>query len=328
MRTIDKFEQALGRRILWAERPDYWKEPEFKQLKKAIQSAKDKPDPRALQDRCEYGFVRRLRIYPHALRAKNAYYSPAKVALLFGYFYGLRRVPGAVRQGDVVFTCLSFDIIAHETTHAVLDGLNRRLREACNDDVLAFHEAFADIVALFQRFSMAEFLRREIRKNPAASRNPTLARWPRSSARRWVTARRCAMPSTATRRRTTTSPRRSRHDRGAVLVAAVFDAFLTIYRTRIDRLLSVIPLPSAGRPIHPDLVELLANEARKAADTCSPCASAPSTICRRSMSASPSSCARSSPSIPIWSPKTRFTIALPSSRRFAAVTSIPTAWLR
>ena len=36
----------------------------------------------------DYGeqFVRRLRIYPHALRDRNAYYSPAKKALLFGYF--------------------------------------------------------------------------------------------------------------------------------------------------------------------------------------------------------------------------------------------------
>ena len=30
--------------------------------------------------------MRRLRIYPHALRDRNAYYSPAKKALLFGYF--------------------------------------------------------------------------------------------------------------------------------------------------------------------------------------------------------------------------------------------------
>ena len=31
-------------------------------------------------------FVRRLRIYAHALRERNAYYSPDKKALLFGYF--------------------------------------------------------------------------------------------------------------------------------------------------------------------------------------------------------------------------------------------------
>ena len=30
--------------------------------------------------------MRRLRIYPHALRDRNAFYSPDKKALLFGYF--------------------------------------------------------------------------------------------------------------------------------------------------------------------------------------------------------------------------------------------------
>ena len=30
--------------------------------------------------------MQRLRIYPHALREANAYYSPTKKALLFGYF--------------------------------------------------------------------------------------------------------------------------------------------------------------------------------------------------------------------------------------------------
>ena len=53
----------------------------------------------------------------------------------------------------MVFTCLSHDIVAHETTHALLDGLHRRFQEATNPDVLAFHEAFADIVALFQHFT-------------------------------------------------------------------------------------------------------------------------------------------------------------------------------
>ncbi len=43
--------------------------------------------------------VPRLRIYPHALRTDNAYYSPDKKALLFGYFpaergTGRRHPPG------------------------------------------------------------------------------------------------------------------------------------------------------------------------------------------------------------------------------------------
>ena len=61
-----------------------------------------------------------------------------------------------------MFTCLSHDIVAHETTHAVLDGLHPHYQENTNPDVLAFHEAFADIVAIFQHFTLPELLRFEI----------------------------------------------------------------------------------------------------------------------------------------------------------------------
>jgi len=61
MTTIKNFEKALGRRILWA--------------------------PRLLENEEQYEeYVPKLRIYPHALREANAYYSPQKKALLFGYF--------------------------------------------------------------------------------------------------------------------------------------------------------------------------------------------------------------------------------------------------
>ena len=63
MTTIHHFQRALGRVALWADRK--------------IQ----KPDGSYAQQ-----FVKQLRIYPHALRDRNAYYSPAKKALLFGYF--------------------------------------------------------------------------------------------------------------------------------------------------------------------------------------------------------------------------------------------------
>lgn len=121
MSTIQNFEQALGRRALWA--------PRFKRNLKTREVTSADP-------------VHRLRIYPHALREANAYYSPEKKALLFGYFPSLLANPAESLPGGLVFTCLSHDVVAHETTHALLDGMHRYFAEPSNPDVLAFHEAF------------------------------------------------------------------------------------------------------------------------------------------------------------------------------------------
>src|SRR5215471_4263032 len=138
MTTIRHFEQALGRVALWA-------------------SAREEEVETSEPER----FVQRLRIYPHALRDRNAYYSPEKKALLFGYFpVGVKDADNT--PGTTVFTCISHDIVAHETTHALLDGVHPRFNEPMNADVLAFHEAFADIVALFQHFSYPGVLRDQI----------------------------------------------------------------------------------------------------------------------------------------------------------------------
>src|SRR5688572_12145358 len=137
MTTIGHFERALGRVALWGSYRE------------------------ARSNRISEKFVRRLRIYPHALRDRNAYYSPEKKALLFGYFpVGIRDASNT--PGTLVYTCLSHDIIAHETTHALLDGVHPRFNEPANPDVLAFHEAFADLVALFQHFSYPGVLRDQI----------------------------------------------------------------------------------------------------------------------------------------------------------------------
>src|SRR4051794_36934198 len=66
MTTIRHFERALGRMALWANH-----------VEKVQENGTDK-----YLDQ----FVRRLRLYPHALRDRNAYYSPDKKAILFGYF--------------------------------------------------------------------------------------------------------------------------------------------------------------------------------------------------------------------------------------------------
>jgi hypothetical protein len=224
MKTIGHFERALGRVALWS--PRKFLLPEKNGKKRKI----------------ERRFVRRLRIYPHALREANAYYSPDKKALLFGYFPASLRAAGRNLPGGMVFTCLSHDIVAHETAHALLDGLHPRFTEASNVDMLAFHEAFADVIALMQHFTMSEALKDAIRKTKGdltrASSLGALA-WQFGQAIGERGALRDAIgkinKKTGKWKPHPPSPAdynsaQESHARGAILVAAVFDAFLQVYR--------------------------------------------------------------------------------------------------
>ena len=252
MTTIRNFERALGRLALWS--PCY-----------EVKDEKWVP-----------AYVRRLRIYPHALRQANAYYSPVKKALLFGYFPATASDPAHQMPGGMVFTCLSHDVIAHETTHALLDGLHRRFIEPTNPDSLAFHEAFADIVALFQHFSFPEVLRHQIgRTQGDLARQNMLGELAHEFGR--ATGARGALRSAIGTVKggkwqpydpkpgeylLTAEP----HTRGAHLVAAVFDAFLAIYKSRIADLLRIATGGTGQLPegqLHPDLVNRLADEAAK-----------------------------------------------------------------
>ena len=237
--TIRNFEVALGRRVLWSPQ----------------EGSRD--------------FVQRLRIYPHALREANAYYSPAKKALLFGYFPASRTDPGRNLPGGTIFSCLSHDIVAHETTHAILDGLHRRYIEASNPDALAFHEAFADIVALLQHFTLPESVRHQIAQMRGDLSQKTLlsglARQFGDAIGNYGALREAidGEPDSTLLQRTVEP-----HARGAILVAAVFDAFVTIYRTRVADLLRLTTGDGTSFPdrdLHPDLVNRLTIEANKAA---------------------------------------------------------------
>jgi hypothetical protein len=243
----------------------------------------------ALGRHIAWGFSRtsdpeRLYLRPHALDQANAYYDDQAGALCFGYYRTEDRVTATrTLPGGYVFTCLSHDVIAHELTHAVLEGLRTNFSVPSGPDVAAFHEAFADLVALFQRFSYQEVVHAAISRSRGSIRNSEfltdLARQVGATSGRERALRSaiggdkvydsCVEP----------------HERGSVLVAAVFDAFVTVYERKIAR---YVRLATAGSGVLPagdlpaDLQSILADRASRlasqflsiiirAVDYCPPC---------------------------------------------------------
>lgn len=134
MRTLARFEYALGRRVSWNFR------------------------------------AHQLKVVPHAFEEMNAFYSREAESLVFGYYR---------RGGEPIFTCLSHDIVVHETAHALLDGLRSRFLAPSSPDQAAFHEGFADIVALLSVFSLGEVVSHLIDRHPAS--DPEAGVIPRSA---------------------------------------------------------------------------------------------------------------------------------------------------
>jgi hypothetical protein len=262
--TLRRFEFALGRRIKW---------------KRNRGGSKDDP------------FRNKLRIFPHAFQQANAFYEPDLRALCFGYFQASADDPGDNLPNQTVFTCLSHDIIAHETTHALIDGLREFFTKSSHVDTPAFHEAFADIVALLQHFSMQDAVLDTINRTggliykaqlpaeiaasdgkaaiiPELSEDNPLVGLARQfgQAMGMRSALRSAIgtPPNTHDLDSVTEP----HLRGSILVAAVFDAYFTVYikRTRdLMRIARAGGAVSAQGDLHPDLAKRLAREASKVA---------------------------------------------------------------
>jgi hypothetical protein len=85
-----------------------------------------------------------LQVFPYGLpNVMNAFYSRSQGCLKFGDF---------IPTGQIarVYTCRSFDIVAHETGHAVLDGLKPNWLLADNPPQTGgLHESFGDLTAIF-----------------------------------------------------------------------------------------------------------------------------------------------------------------------------------
>ncbi|MBN1360459.1 MAG: hypothetical protein JW993_07700 [Sedimentisphaerales bacterium] len=106
----------------------------------------------ALGRRVPWGFGgHQIHVVPHAFAGANAYYSDDAHGLFFGYFTG--------QEGEPVYTCLSHDVVAHEATHALLDGLRNTYTVPSHPDQAGFHEGFSDIVALLSVFGLPDVVR-------------------------------------------------------------------------------------------------------------------------------------------------------------------------
>jgi hypothetical protein len=254
-RTIQMFEIALGREIHWRRADRFGGSAENGNARRKA------------------GDIWVLKLYPHAMQQANAYYSPQAHGILFGFFRAEKTGQGRNLPGQLVFTCLSQDIIAHEVTHAVIDGIRTYFTEPTNPDVLAFHEGFADLCALFSHFSHKDALIETIQRTggrlyqtelatfaPTPSGNgksdggpgaqPKITAQIRQlnpliqlamqfgQARGGKAGLRSALgttPNSGDIHKNVNDP----HFRGSILVAAVFDAFFSVYMRRADVLFRI-----------------------------------------------------------------------------------------
>jgi hypothetical protein len=159
---------------------------------------------------------------------------------LFGYFPAQPENPSELYAGGVTFACLSHDIVAHETTHAILDGIYRNFNNPTNPDQLAFHEAFPDLIALLQHFTITSVVESQIRTTRGSLEiDNALLELAREFGRATGMhgALRTALdggmdPKTGQPDYSAVSPTGEIHARGAILVATIFDAFLKIYQAK------------------------------------------------------------------------------------------------
>ena len=210
----------------------------------------------------------RLLVRPYASSDRNAYYDPEAGELCFGYYRADADVAGRNLPHGYVFTCLSHDVVAHEMSHAMLHGLRAKMLRPTNPDVLAFHEAFADLVALFQRFTYADVVRAAVRHSRGDLSRATLLTALGTQVGETTGSRGPLRDAMASGADASYGDAVEPHARGVVLVRAVFEAFATVFERKAAR---HVRLATGGSGVLPpgelpyDLQEALAETAAKLA---------------------------------------------------------------
>ena len=224
----------------------------------------------------------RLVVRPFGFRGRNAGYSREGGDLSFGYYRAGANPAGFTVQKGLICTSLSHDIIAHETTHALLDGLRESFLVPTNVDVAAFHEGFADLVALFLHFTYTDVVEQAIREAHVNSTRLSLLtdlarefgytrskRGKESALRSGIDVDGIAAFDSDILPGTPGGPvaydsKLEPHLLGSVLVSAVFEAFMTVVRRKTDRYFRIAGLEPRAfgvTPLSEPLVKALASEA-------------------------------------------------------------------
>ncbi|MCX6653664.1 MAG: hypothetical protein NTY03_00935, partial [Candidatus Bathyarchaeota archaeon] len=105
-----------------------------------------------------------LHVVPRAGVGANAYYHRDSHSLQFLIFKP---------DSKIIYTCLSRDIVAHETGHAIVDGIAPDLLDACTPHSLALHEAMADLTALLMAFNSNSLRTAVLAKTRGSLQNST-----------------------------------------------------------------------------------------------------------------------------------------------------------
>lgn len=215
----------------------------------------------------------KLVLKPHCGEQRNAYYANAgsSGSICFGYYPADPHPTDRSLPGGIIFTCLAHDIVAHEVTHALLDGLRAHFAIPSGRDVAAFHEAFADLVAIFQHFSYREVLMVAIRRCRDSLEKAELLtglalqfghttgqHGPLRSAIENDLKHPKQYPDGAE------AEKIDAHELGSILVSAVFDAFVAIFKRKTERYIRLATNGSGVLPageISRDLQSVLADKA-------------------------------------------------------------------